>query len=392
MSQYLFPLQIKKQQNRVVNRPRVVNKPRATSNYLENTSLTTSGNNTNYIQNIIQTGGAAIEVKGSSSITTGENVNLNIQNATLTGTGTPERKVYIDAPELQGYYQWTWGSVCPETDLPTGTNMVVIFTGWGTASLSLSNGPGGSGLDDYFTTYPSIDTYLCIGGGNSNGTITPAVIADFITNIPNIQNITLAHIKGIVFDIEYMNYQVDPDIPNAQDWGTYDINNVFTPSDQMAFNALDYLFAQIQNTPTTSNGTTNFKVIVTIAHSGAFDGSVTEGFIQLLLTSTAIDYLSPQLYPDQPASYQLNDYQPGLYPWSNWNVNSVIPVPKIAPSLSADASGNNLANYYSEAQTAFNTNGNQENYLINTNPLGITLAGCIQWNPVVSTTYFLPRS
>jgi len=205
-----------------------------------------------------------------------------------------------------GFYWWNWDSGTP--GYPSGTNLGVAFTGYSDPSSALS---GSAGL-----ALPGLK-YIALGGGNSAGDWTSSVLTS-ITNAINDNSFSGYH--GIVFDVEQ---------------GDSGLAGQFETAFQAAH----------------SKG---LSVLVTISHSAPYGISDAASLMSNFLSSSNIDYISPQLYTS--GTETSNDYTTAAgVNWSSYASS----VARVVPSIVT-------ANLYSSAQSYFSSQG-------------VSLQGYIQW-------------
>jgi len=204
---------------------------------------------------------------------------------------------------IAGFYWWSWDSGTPS--YPSGTNLGVAFTGYSDPASALS----GSNL-----ALPGLK-YIALGGGNSAGDWTSSVLTS-ITNSINNNNFNAYH--GIVFDVEQ---------------GDSGLSGQFETAFQAAHNH-------------------GLSVLVTISHSAPYGINDAASLMSDFLSSTNIDYISPQLYTT--GTETTNDYS-NTTSWNQYASSRAQVVPSIV-----------TANLYSDAYNHFQS-------------YGVTLHGYIQW-------------
>jgi len=207
---------------------------------------------------------------------------------------------------IAGFYWWNWDSGTPS--YPSGTNLGVAFTGFSDPSSAIS---GSAGL-----ALPGLK-YIALGGGNSAGDWTSSVLTS-VTNSINSNNFNGYH--GIVFDVEQ---------------GDSGLSGQFETAFQAAH----------------SHG---LSVLVTISHSAPYGIGDAASLMSDFLSSSNIDYISPQLYTS--GTETANDYTTTAgVTWSQYASSRAQVVTSIV-----------TANLYSNAQGTFSS-------------YGVTLHGYIQW-------------
>lgn len=212
-----------------------------------------------------------------------------------------------------GYYAQTW--VRPVSNGPAGATMSIAFSGWMNVESMLVES---NGIFDNLKG----DKYITFGGGNQNGRFTLAGIQGVDTAIKAGR---FNAYKGLVYDLEIGDSGLTP--------------------------ALLSSFSLAR-----SKG---FVVIVTVSHSLPYDIADARTVMAGVLSSSNVDYVSPQLYTF--GTEARNDYAITQgYEWTNY-VNCV---PKVVPSIVQ-------APYYDDAVRFFANVGS-----------GIPLHGFIQWKAV----------
>ncbi len=165
-----------------------------------------------------------------------------------------------DAEELVGFYSWNWGS---GSTGPAGANVGVAFTGLVDLGKAVAQYTPGAAW-----CCPPLDTpsrLVCVGGGNSAGTFTPAAI-DAIAR--NVSLAAAANYTGILFDVEQVKGPASATAP-----------------------AFRRAFAAAKRAGLT--------VGVTTSHSAPYDTDTPQDAIDLVKAWVAdpnVDILSPQLY------------------------------------------------------------------------------------------------
>jgi len=226
-----------------------------------------------------------------------------------------------NAADQIGLWYWTWTGAATA---PTGSTLGLSFSGWTSVSNAISESAA------IINKLPGTKI-LTLGGGNDNGYWTASNLASVTTAINNgvIKN---AGYAGIAYDIER---------------GDAGLGAAFLNS-----------FAAAK--------TKGLIVIVTVSHSTPFGVPDTASLMSTLLSSTQVDYMSPQLY--STGEETANEFDWVNVPWTSYRG---IPA-KIIPSI-VDAS------MYPAAKTYFAT-------------FGITLSGFIQWSqgpaPAKDTSQF----
>jgi len=212
---------------------------------------------------------------------------------------------------VSGLYYWTWSSGLSVG----GTNLFVIFSGYSDPDSALSNSASIS------VPSSSYGKYLGLGGGNSAGSWTSALVQQVESYCSNGK---FKGYQGIAFDIEI---------------GNSGLTSYF----QSAFSACQ---------------SAGFKVLVTVSHSAPYDISDAATLMDAFFTNTNINYLSPQLYTT--GSETANDYTTsGSIIWSQYaNAKA-----KIVPSIVTGS-------LYPSAQSYFKG-------------VGVTTAGYVQWSQTV---------
>jgi len=194
--------------------------------------------------------------------------------------------------------------------VPSGTNLGVAFSGWVDPSTAISSS------STVKNSLPS-PQYISLGGGNSNGAWTSALLS---TVQSAISSGSFSSYQGIVFDIET---------------GDSGLSSAF----QAAFSAAN---------------AKGLKVLVTISHSAPYDIGDASTLMSNFFSDSNINYISPQLY--STGSETSNDYSTsGGVAWSAY----VGCKAKVVPSIVR-------ASYYSSAKSYFAG-------------IGITTAGYIKW-------------
>lgn len=208
-------------------------------------------------------------------------------------------------PEVRGYYELTWTASTPQAD----ASHAVAFSGW----VNVNNA-----IYESDQKYSSLvgSKYISFGGGNANGYWTTSAISS-INNA--ISSGTLQHYDGICYDIEE---------------GNAGLSSAFEQSFQIAKQ-------------------TGFSVLVTISHSAPYGVSDKTQVMDTILSSSNVDYVSPQLYTTGQETQ--NDYATSGYGWSNYANRQ----PKIIVSITQ-------SNLFSDAESTFST-------------YGVSLAGYILW-------------
>jgi len=210
--------------------------------------------------------------------------------------------------QVVGFYWWTWdsGSVSP----PAGTNIGIAFSGWADPGKAVSDSSGVKGK------LPGAK-YISIGGGNDSGNWSSSVLSA-VQNAIN--NGSFSGYQGICFDVEQ---------------GQSGLESGFESTFKLA----------------KSHG---FSVLVTISHSAPYGMSDAASVMNEFLSSSNVDYISPQLYSSGTEGQ--NDYSTsGGVQWSAYKSSKA----KVVPSIVR-------ASYYSSAQSYFAGQG-------------VTLYGFVQW-------------
>lgn len=207
--------------------------------------------------------------------------------------------------ELIGYYELTWTDSTPQSN----ANTAIAFSGW--IDVSRAKSESDAKFSSLFGT-----KYISFGGGNENGRWSSSAI-DGINNA--IQDGTLQSYDGICYDIEVGDSGLSDNLVNS------------------------FRIAR-------GNG---FKVLVTVSHSAPYGFSDKAQVMDTVLSSSDVDYVSPQLYTT--GREQQNDYATDGYDWSNFANRS----PKIVVSITR-------ADQYNDAVSTF------QGY-------GVSLVGYILW-------------
>lgn len=207
---------------------------------------------------------------------------------------------------LVGYYAWTWTSTPGLAD----ATMSVAFSGWTNAENAIA---------DSWNVYDSLrgSKFISFGGGNENGRFSQEGLAGIDAAISSGR---VSAYSGIVYDVEE---------------GDSGLADAFANSFALA----------------KAHG---FTVLVTVSHSAPYGISDAGSLMDSFLSSSNIDYISPQLYTtgEEPA----NDYATVQgYAWENY-ANSQ---PAVVVSIAN-------ASLYDDAVNFFQG-------------IGVSLSGYIQW-------------
>ncbi|WP_444998023.1 LysM peptidoglycan-binding domain-containing protein [Aliikangiella sp. IMCC44359] len=173
-------------------------------------------------------------------------------------TANHEGQLPVNTPEHIGYYDWTWSP----TKATDGATLSVSFSGWADPKTALEN-------SQHLLHKLIGKKYLCLGGGNHNGSWSSSVINAVNDAIHNNQ---FAQYDGLAFDIEI---------------GDTNLENQF----ESMFSA-----AKRQG----------LSVLVTISHSAPYGIKNASQLMESFFSSESIDMLSPQLYTTGRESK--NDY------------------------------------------------------------------------------------
>ena len=208
-----------------------------------------------------------------------------------------------------GYYSFSW---TPGGGAPPGTSIGIAFSGWGTVSAALQAGPSAGAL-------AGTTKYLSLGGGNTHGVLSVAMLSGFASSIPAISG---AGFNGVCFDVEESHDETQM-IP-----------------------AMEAAFASCR--------AAGLRVMVTTSHSAPVRSSAPSAFVASWVANSNIDILSPQLYTSGKEKSPQFDTSGGVA-WSSWRGARAV----ILPSL-VDGS------HYASTKAFFSSQG-------------ISIGGYVQW-------------
>ena len=183
-----------------------------------------------------------------------------------------------------GYYSFSWTR---GSSGPSGINLGIAFSGWGTVGAALQAGPAAY-------TLSGRTKYLSLGGGNGHGLLSTQMLRDFASSIPAIMN---AGFNGVCFDVERSHHESE-----------------MIPAMQAAF---------------ASCKTAGLRVMVTTSHSApvVYD-SPPGALVASWMASPHIDHLSPQLYTTGKETSAQFDTASGVA-WSSWRGARAIILPSL---------------------------------------------------------------
>lgn len=199
-------------------------------------------------------------------------------NCNTGGTSPPSTT--SSTASFIGYYELTWTASTPLAQATAG----IAFSGWVDVS---------SALADSSSKYGSLvgEKYLSLGGGNANGRWSASAIS--AVNQAVLQG-ALDSYDGVCYDIE--------------------------EGDAGLASSFESLFA--------ASKSKGLKVLVTISHSAPYGIPEATAVMDTILSSSNVDYVSPQLYTTGQETS--NDYAiTAGYQWTNYAAS----VPKVVVSI-----------------------------------------------------------
>jgi hypothetical protein len=198
------------------------------------------------------------------------------------------------SPSTVGLWWWTWSS---NTQVPSGTNCGVAFSGWTDPYQALQES------SSIKSRLPG-RKYISLGGGNSNGRFS----YNDLTNIRNAINAgSFAGYDGIVFDIEE---------------GDGGLSDAF----KSCFSA-----ARAKG----------YYVLVTVSHSAPYGIPDAANLMRSFFPNSDINYLSPQLYSSGYETYNQYDTVAGVQ-WSEYASAKA----SVIPSIVTGSLYNDAASYF----------------------------------------------